>query len=265
MPALMHSLSLRSRGRATLTRPHPVSGKKAVALRLGGGAVLLWGLISLLGLLLTHVLGSGPVHHADLGVDRWFAARRTPLWNDITYVGTTIAQTETVIGITVIVVALLRWRLGRWHEAGVLVTVMAGELLIFLCVTLTVHRHRPPVPRLDVAPETSSFPSGHTAAATALYGCIAVLLLWRARPRPAVRIAVLALCCIPVIVGLSRLYRGMHYPSDVLAGALTGGLWLLLVISTLLPRQPAPAGGRRLLWQPGGGARSENARKKLRR
>ena len=39
------------------------------------------------------------------------------------------------------------------------------------------------------------------------------------------------------MVGLSRLYRGMHYPSDVLVGALTGGLWLLLVITTLLPRQ----------------------------
>ena len=47
------------------------------------------------------------------------------------------------------------------------------------------------------------------------------------------------LLCLPVVVGLSRLYRGMHYPTDVLAGALVGGLWLLLVITTLLPRQGA--------------------------
>jgi membrane-associated phospholipid phosphatase len=106
-------------------------------------------------------------------------------------------------------------------------------------VTATVHRPRPPVVRLDVAPPTSSYPSGHTAAAVALYGCIAILVFWIYSRRPATRVAVVVLCCIPVVVGMSRLYRGMHYPSDVLAGALTGGLWLLLVITTLLPRQDA--------------------------
>ena len=87
-----------------------------------------------------------------------------------------------------------------------------------------------------MATATSSFPSGHTAAAVALYGCIAILVLWIYGRRPATRVAVVVLCCVPVIVGLSRLYRGMHYPTDVLAGALVGGLWLLLVITTLLPR-----------------------------
>ncbi|HBW18007.1 MAG: phosphatase PAP2 family protein [Streptosporangiaceae bacterium] len=190
----------------------------------------------LLGLLMTHVLSTGPVHTADLGVDRWFAAHRTGLRNDVSYVGTTLAQTTTAISVAAVVVLLLRWRLGRWYESLVMITVMAGELLIFLCVTLVVHRPRPPVARLDVAPETSSFPSGHTAAAVALYGCIAILVLWIYGRRPATRAVVAALCCVPVIVGLSRLYRGMRYPSDVLAGALTGGLWLLVVITTLLPQ-----------------------------
>jgi membrane-associated phospholipid phosphatase len=62
-------------------------------------------------------------------------------------------------------------------------------------------------------------------------------VLWIYGRRPATRVAVVVLFCIPVVVGLSRLYRGMHYPTDVLAGALTGGLWLLLVITTLHPRQ----------------------------
>jgi membrane-associated phospholipid phosphatase len=62
-------------------------------------------------------------------------------------------------------------------------------------------------------------------------------VLWIYGRRPATRVAAVVLFCLPVVGGLSRLYRGMHYPSDVLAGALTGGLWLLLVITTLLPRQ----------------------------
>jgi membrane-associated phospholipid phosphatase len=240
----------RSRTRAVPPRPHPVGGWQVVTARLLGGAVLLWGLITLLGLLMTHVLNSGPFHRADLGVDVWFAAHRSSVWNTVTFVGTTMAQTETAIGVTLVVVLLLRWRLGRWYESLVLITVMVGELVVFLAVTEVVHRPRPPVHRLDVAPPTSSFPSGHTTTAVALYGCLAILVLWIYGRRPATRFAVAVLCCIPVYVGLSRLYRGMHYPTDVLAGALTGGLWLLVVMTTLLPHRTAlerrPAARRRV-------------------
>jgi membrane-associated phospholipid phosphatase len=237
MPVQLQAQPRRGRARPVPARPHPVGSWQIVALRLVGGAVLLWGLLSLIGLLLTHVLSSGLVHSDDRGVDVWFAARRTGSWNTDTFVSTSMAQTYTVIAVTVVVVLLLRWRLGRWYESWILITAMAGELLIFLAITETVHRPRPPVVRLDVAPPTSSFPSGHTAAAVALYGCIAVLLLWIYGRRRATRVAAVVLCCIPVIVGLSRLYRGMHYPTDVLSGALMGGLWLLVVISTLLPQR----------------------------
>jgi undecaprenyl-diphosphatase len=244
MPAQLQAPLRRGRARGVPVRPHPVGDRKIVTLRLVGGAIALWGLLSLVGLLLTHVLNSGPVHSADRGVDVWFAARRTAPWNTITLVGTSMAQTYTVIAVTVVVVLLLRWRLGRWYESWILITAMAGELLIFLAVTQTVHRPRPPVPELDVAPPTSSFPSGHTAAALALYGGIAILLLWIYGRRRATRVTAVVLFCIPVAVGLSRLYRGMHYPTDVLMGALMGGLWLLVVITTLLPREgPRKRGG----------------------
>ena len=238
-PHMPVQLQARRRGhtRPVPAHPHPVGDWKIVALRLVGGAVALWGLLSLIGLLLTHVLSSGPVHSADRGVDVWFAARRTGLWNSITLVDTNMAQTYAVVAVTAVVALLLRWRLGRWYESWVLVSVMAGELLIFLAATQTVHRPRPPVTELDVAPPTSSFPSGHTAAALALYGSIAILMLWIYGRSRATRVAAVVLFCIPVVVGLSRLYRGMHYPSDVLMGALMGGLWLLVVMTTLLPRR----------------------------
>jgi membrane-associated phospholipid phosphatase len=225
------------RARVVPQRPHPVGDWKIVTLRLAGGAVVLWGLFSLIGVLVTHILVHGRVQSADRGVEVWFAARRTGVWNSVTMFGTNMAETQVAIAVTVVVVLLLRWRLGRWYESWIMVAAMVGELLVFYSVTATVHRPRPPVLRLDVAPPTSSFPSGHTAASVALYGCIAILVFWIYGRRPATRVAVVVLCCIPVVVGMSRLYRGMHYPSDVLAGALTGGLWLLLVITTLLPRQ----------------------------
>jgi membrane-associated phospholipid phosphatase len=227
-------------------RPHPVGDKKVVALRLVGGAIALVALLSLIGLLLTHGLNSGRIQSWDRGVDVWFAARRTGTWNTITAFGSGLANTQTAIVVSAVVVLFLRWRLGRWYESWVVVAAIVGELLIFLAVTAIVHRPRPPVTRLDVAPPTSSFPSGHTAAAVALYGSLAILLLWIYGRRRATQVAAVVLFCIPVVVGLSRLYRGMHYLSDVLVGALGGGLWLLLVITTLLPdrgeRQTTGAG-----------------------
>ena len=230
----------RRRRRVIPDRPQPVGDKKVVTVRLVGGAIALWGLLSLIGLLVTHVLTSGRAQSWDRGVDVWFAAHRTSSWNTITVFGSGLANTQTAIAVTAVVVLVLRWRLGRWYESWVVVAVIVGELLVFLAVTAAVHRPRPPVIRLDVAPPTSSFPSGHTAAAIALYGCLAVLLLRIYGGRPATRVAAVVLFCFPVIVGLCRLYRGMHYPSDVLVGALGGGLWLLVVITTLLPRREEP-------------------------
>lgn|ERR1022692_837308 len=237
MPVQLRAPARRGRTRGAPAPPHPVGDWKIVALRLVGGAIALWGLLSLIGLFVTHVLAHGRVHRLDLGVDVWFAAHRTAAFNHLTAVGAGLAETQTAIAVTVVVVLVLRWRLGRWYESCVLIAATAGELLIFLAITATVHRPRPPVVRLDAGLATSSFPSGHTAAATALYGCIAILLVRTYGRRPATRVAVVAAFCLPVIVALSRLYRGMHYPTDVMAGALTGGLWLLVVISTLLPRQ----------------------------
>jgi membrane-associated phospholipid phosphatase len=222
-------------------RPVLGAGWKVVTARLAGGAVVLFGLICLIGELLIHFESAGPAHRADLGVDSWLAAHRTSGGNTATLIGTTLAQTETVIAVTAVLVLVLRWRLGRWRESLFLIAVMAGELAVFLSVTAVVHQSRPPVARLDPAPSTSSYPSGHTAAAVALYGGIAVLALWIYGRRPATVLASVLLGLVPFYVGFSRLYRGMHYPSDVLAGALLGGAWLIIVTTTLLPRPGRPS------------------------
>ncbi len=209
-------------------RPQPGS-VLGVALKLILAAAILTGLLVLAGM----ALASSQV--GDSRVERWLAHHRTAPLNTLTDVGSHIGSTPAIVVATAITVLALRGWLGRWYESIVVIVAVAGELCIFLAVTASVERHRPDVPHLDAAPPTSSFPSGHTAAATVLYGLLAYLALRYARSRgTAVAIATLCLA-VPVVVAGCRLYRGMHYPSDVIGGMTLGGLWLAIVLTVVMP------------------------------
>ena len=172
----------------------------------------------------------------DVSVANWWVEQRTPTLDTVSHYATMMSDTLTAIVVTVVAVVALRLWLGRWTESLILVAAIGGELLYFLILTTAVGRPRPDVPRLDEAPPTSSFPSGHTGAAVALYVCLAVIIWTRVGQRAlAVPVAVV-LCVIPVAVGVSRMYRGMHYATDVVSGALGGLIWLLVVLAVLWPR-----------------------------
>jgi membrane-associated phospholipid phosphatase len=207
---------------------------RSVAIRLTASAVVLWAMLAGIGCALTRGLNHSAFERWDRSVDRWFVGRRTQFWNDVTRIGSHAAETITVIALAVILVVGLRFALGTWEASLFLALAVIGEVAIFLCVTLVIDRPRPRVPRLDSAPPTSSFPSGHVAAAVALYGAVAVVV-WSYSRREWLRAAALVIAItVPIVVGLSRLYRGMHYPTDVLAGALLGSLWLLTVTLVLM-------------------------------
>ena len=71
-------------------------------------------------------------------------------------------------------------------------------------------------------PASRSFPSGHTAAATVLFTAIAMIVTWRARHR-AIPVVVWTIAVLAIVaVGVGRVYRGLHHPTDVIAGAALG-------------------------------------------
>jgi undecaprenyl-diphosphatase len=189
--------------------------------------VLLLFLVSA-GDLVAKVFHDDGLGRADASLARWFAARRTPDLDRATHYATLASETATITLLAVVTVAFaaLRWR--RWREPMLVATAVVGEVSIFLLVTLLVDRERPPVRHLDEAPPTSSFPSGHVAAAICMYGALALLANERARSA-LVRGLFLALAVlVPVAVALSRMYRGMHYATDVLGGVLLGVVWLFV-------------------------------------
>jgi membrane-associated phospholipid phosphatase len=205
--------------------------------RLLGGGVAVYTFLALSGLLLTHVLDDSWLFRDDQSASQWFFNHRTPALNTWTHVASSMSDTAWAIVVTALLVAGLRLWLHRWRESIAIFLSIQGELFIFVLVTATVHRQRPKVQHLDPAPPTSSFPSGHTGAAVALYVGFAVILLvlsrhWSSR-LPAV-FAAGVLCLVPFVVAFSRLYRGMHFLTDVLAGAVAGGLWMAIVMVTVL-------------------------------
>jgi membrane-associated phospholipid phosphatase len=200
------------------------------ALYLLGWALALLVALVAVGWLLSKVLHDDGVGRADAGVSRWLARRRNGDLNDVTAVTSELGGTLTITILAVLTVAFAAWVWRRWREPMLVAVAVAGEVGIFLVVTLLVDRERPPVRQLDEAPPTSSFPSGHTAAAIALYGALAVLASERARSALVRRLVVAAAVVIPLLVAASRMYRGMHFLSDVLGGVLLGTVWLLAVV-----------------------------------
>jgi undecaprenyl-diphosphatase len=137
------------------------------------------------------------------------------LWLDIVFVGVVLA----------LLVA------GRRRDALFVIVVTGGAMLLTNAIKVTLERPRPSSGGL-VSVASASWPSGHASSSIALYGALAVIASRGAPPWG--RAAIWAgLGGLAVLVGASRVYLGVHYPSDVVAGWLLGGLWLLGVLRIL--------------------------------
>ena len=175
-----------------------------------------------LGLVVTRVL----LHvHGVAGDDESFvgflARHRSTGLTDASLVGSIIAG-GVVLPIVAGVAALAACLAKHWRLAGFLLFALAVEAGSYRATTLVVHRHRPEVHRLENLSVDASYPSGHTAASIAIYGGIALLLTSRIKNRGA-RVAIWVVAAlIPVFVALSRMYRGMHHPLDVVGGVVVG-------------------------------------------
>jgi undecaprenyl-diphosphatase len=193
------------------------------ALLLVGTAALLWGLLVAIGALITGT--RSPLRGIDLSVTEWIGNHRTDAATSIAIVTDHVGDTPGVIAVLLMAAAVAHAATRRWTPSLLLIVATAGETSIFLAAQSVISRPRPAIEHLAVEPATSSFPSGHVAASIVTYGCIALLLV--AWGRSSVRFAAFALATLLVLaVVWSRLYQGMHYPSDVLASALFAPVWL---------------------------------------
>jgi undecaprenyl-diphosphatase len=212
----------------------PRTGVRVVALVLGA-FVLVEAVLLGLGLLVTRVLAHSSLHRDEVAFEHDVLTHRTPWWNHVTSFGTLLGGTEIVLAMTAVGCVLLFLRGHGPRLPAFLAIAVAGETTLFVLASIVIHRLRPGIPHLDGAPPTSSFPSGHTAATVALW-CGLALGLARTHPGHPLRVLswVLAVA-LPGFVLFSRLYRGMHWPTDVAASVVFTLLWLFLLRAVLLP------------------------------
>lgn len=139
--------------------------------------------------------------------------------------------TELGSGAAVVVVAvlacLLLWRNGYLRYAFGLLAAVGGAIAVSEIIKRLVERARPPLEWHAVVETGYSFPSNHATAAAALYGFL-VYLAWKLAPEKWRGILVAFSALVILLVGFSRLYLGVHYPSDVVAGFILGGLFAFL-------------------------------------
>ncbi|THF69331.1 phosphatase PAP2 family protein [Deinococcus sp. Arct2-2] len=162
----------------------------------------------------------------------WLHHFATPRLDRIALLFTTIGGAPIIAPVSALILAVL-WFRGHRLAAFWSLSV-AGAAALNIVMKLLLHRSRPDLwPRL-VQEHDASFPSGHSMYSAAFVAAL-ILLAWRTPYRwPALVLGV----AFTGLVGISRLYLGVHYPTDVLCGWLTGAAWVLGVYGLLHPLTP---------------------------
>jgi membrane-associated phospholipid phosphatase len=193
-------------------------GRAAEELGIGFFAVA--AVLILVGLLITHVF-TASVGRWDEHINALFVGHRTPTDDRITADLTFLANTPGIAAVA-LVVSAVAIALHRAARAALIIVALAVELSAFLSVNYLVARPRPDVVHVGSTPSTFSWPSGHVAATVVLYGGTA-LIISAITSRVLPRLVAWAVAVVLTAgVGLSRVYRGEHHPTDAMAGLVLG-------------------------------------------
>jgi membrane-associated phospholipid phosphatase len=171
------------------------------------------------------VFEGDPIVQIDHEITVWFHQHATPT---ITQAVRAISFFGSMAWLTAasVVVALLFTRRHRWLNSLVVALTMIGGSALNMVLKHFFHRERPVLENPLVTLSSYGFPSGHTMGATLLYGLLA-LFAWRNVKSGTGRLAcVFSACLLILLIGLSRIYLGAHYLSDVLGAIAAGILWL---------------------------------------
>ena len=195
--------------------------------RLVAGLVAAFLLTAIFGWFLFNVAPVGTLHF-DSAVREAIHSVARPAVTSLMILASLVGR-PIVLWLIALLIAALFWRRGRENAATMIVITMAGGFVLEGFLKILFHRKRPEAYFGYALPHSFSFPSGHAILATCFFGVIAAVI----SPLLSSRSARVCLWCAAIagagIIGVSRVYLGVHFPTDVIGGYLTAGLWVFAV------------------------------------
>ncbi len=163
----------------------------------------------------------------DDWVWRLAVEHRDPMATTVAVVITDVGSTLTM-GVLAAAGVIVAWSTRRWLTGALVMAVAVGAGALVRAIKVAVGRDRPPVAQRLVTAINQSFPSGHALASAAILGVLAVAALTVLTGHRTRRAVLIAAVVLPGAIGVSRIYLGVHWASDVLGGWGIGVTWLLL-------------------------------------
>ncbi|MDC8760041.1 phosphatase PAP2 family protein [Janthinobacterium fluminis] len=225
-----------------MTSPAPSKFSKFLAARLSpdgefglyltAGVALLLAAAWIFGAIAEAVMGAAQITVIDVQISQWFNAHAVAWLTGVMVVVTHAHSVAGIVALTALLALYFYRKQARFWLLTLLVA-MPGVMVLNVLLKYLFVRARPSfeTPILDLQLSSYSFPSGHTATATVLYGLLGAYLVCRT-PKWGARAAIaLGAALMVALVALSRIYLGAHYPSDVLAAMAESCGWLAVCMT----------------------------------
>ena len=212
-----------------------------LGLHLTVGLTISMGALWLFGALTEDVLHHSPLTQFDVTVLDWFHAHSTDAGVRI-FAGVSFLGSPLVLSVLGIALAVYFIRLRVWIYLASWIVALIGAGILDQVLKEAIQRPRPAYAAAILHGHSFSFPSGHALASLVAYGMTAyfVIVLWL-RDVPGRSVGTVAAAILILAIGVSRLYLGVHYFTDVIAGYAAGAVWLSACVTgaEIARRQPA--------------------------
>lgn len=164
----------------------------------------------------------------DSVIRTWVHGFATPGLTNVMFAISFMGATGLIV---MVIFGFLLFLYERWKRGLLWLSLtMAGALILNITLKLAFERSRPQ-PFFGNLPQTYSFPSGHSLLSFCFYGVMAGLIMARVRSRWLRILVWCAAAVLILLIGVSRIYLGVHYPSDVVAGYAAGAIWVSTMIA----------------------------------